>query len=214
VLHLVRDLHGLFLSKQSLPTRPANKIVLYNVLNITLTNSNTSNGREITSCEGQISRAVWLLIVFCSAGYNFKSIGGGAFLHRGNSANNECKWYQISWHISTDCYSQCKLNFSFQYLDVCDLQSRHKFVTPDHQLGKAIKGTGFDNTLSVRRIQSRCPCGLGAYCFLDRCMDVCVRFCRVGSRDISVGVVTRLRVGRPRKRGSIPGRTKRFFSCP
>ncbi|PNF41313.1 hypothetical protein B7P43_G17740 [Cryptotermes secundus] len=32
---------------------------------------------------------IYFLILFKIEGYNFKSIGGGAFIHRGNSANDE-----------------------------------------------------------------------------------------------------------------------------
>jgi hypothetical protein len=34
------------------------------------------------------------------------------------------------------------------------------------------------------------------------------------SRDLSVGIVTRLRAGRPKNRGSIPHRDRRFISSP
>jgi hypothetical protein len=36
----------------------------------------------------------------------------------------------------------------------------------------------------------------------------------VNSRDSSVGIVTKLRVGRPRNGGLIPDRDTRFISCP
>jgi hypothetical protein len=36
----------------------------------------------------------------------------------------------------------------------------------------------------------------------------------IANRDISVGIETRLRAGRPRKQDSIPGMCKRFISFP
>jgi hypothetical protein len=41
-------------------------------------------------------------------------------------------------------------------------------------------------------------------------MTLTIESLRIGSRDSSVSTATRLRVGRPRNRGSIPGRDKRF----
>jgi hypothetical protein len=46
----------------------------------------------IICCEMKYFLSIFILIASCSAGYNFKSIGGGSFWHRSNSGSEECKY--------------------------------------------------------------------------------------------------------------------------
>jgi hypothetical protein len=57
-------------------------------------------------------------------------------------------------------------------------------------------------------------CGLLLFRVHLECMSKTTKNVLHGSRDSSVGIVTRLQAGRPRDRSSVHGSGKRFFSSP